>query len=79
MTALPAEALKAALATGALKDPFLSDRTRVKILLEAAAPHIAAAERDRCAQLVWNEAVRCAGTITGRALADASNLLREER
>jgi hypothetical protein len=49
---VPPEALAAALATGALTDPFLTDRTRVKILLEAAEPHIRRDERDRLQPLI---------------------------
>ena len=44
---VPPEAITEAIRGGALDDPFLSKRARVKIMLEAAAPLIAAAERDR--------------------------------
>ena len=47
LPAIPAEWVAAAMKGGALTDPFLSDRVKVKILLEGAAPLIAAAERQR--------------------------------
>lgn len=43
MTDIPPQWVTAAMKGGALTDPFLSDRVKVKILLEGAAPLIAAA------------------------------------
>jgi pyridoxine 5'-phosphate synthase PdxJ len=45
--------------------------------LEAAAPLIAAAERERCRSIAEREAAKCAGTIAGNALYDLADLLTD--
>ena len=79
MTAVPPQAITAAAAVLS-SDPGDRDaRTWAKAILEAAAPHLAAAEREHCAQLADDEAATLAASEgTGhRALRRFAALLRE--